>query len=124
MIAIDTSSLIAYLAGEEGSDVESVDEALKLQQASLPPVVLTELLSIPRLERSVANLIREIPVLEADPGFWERAAVTRTKILSRRLRARLADTLIAQSCLDYGVPLITRDSDLRHFATHAGLVLK
>ena len=124
MIAIDTSSFIAYLAGEEGTDVESVDEALRLQQASLPPVVLTEMLSVPGLERSVANLIREIPILEADSGFWERAAGTRAKILSRRLRARLADTLIAQSCLDYGVPLITRDSDFRHFASHAGLVLK
>ncbi|MEJ2079015.1 MAG: PIN domain-containing protein [Acidobacteriota bacterium] len=123
MIAIDTSSLIAYLRGDGGADVELVDEAFRLQQAFLPPVVLTELLSLPGLERSVAKLVREIPVLEADTGLWERAAGTRRRILSKKLRARLADTLIAQSCLDYGVPLITRDSDFRHFAAHVGLKL-
>ena len=124
MIAIDTSSLIAYLGGEDGADVEWVEEALKLQQAALPPVVLSEILSLPGLERAVANLIRDIPILEADSGFWGRAAATRARVLSRKLRARLADTLIAQSCLDYSVPLVTRDSDFRHFAAHAGLALK
>jgi predicted nucleic acid-binding protein len=124
LIALDTSSLIAYLSGEEGTDVELVDEAFRLHQASLPPVVLTEVLSIPGLERPVTDLIREIPILEADAGFWERAAATRAKILSRKLRARLADTLVAQSCIDHRVPLITRDADFRHFARYAGLVLK
>jgi predicted nucleic acid-binding protein len=123
MIAIDTSSLMAYLKGDEGADVEWVDDAFRLQQAFLPPVVRTEALSLPGLEQSVAQLVREIPVLESDSGFWERAAATRRRVLSKRLRARLAETLIAQSCLDYGVPLITRDSDFRHFAAHAGLKL-
>jgi predicted nucleic acid-binding protein len=60
-------------------------------------------------------------VIEA--GFWERAAATRATVLAKKLRARLADTLIAQSCIDHGVALVTRDSDFRHFARHAGLVL-
>jgi hypothetical protein len=123
MIAIDTSSLIAYLKGEEGTDVDSVDEALKLGQAALPPVVLTEILSDPRLDRRIARLILGMPILESNPGFWERAAATRARILSKKLRARLADTLIAQSCLDNNVPLISRDADFRHFAAHAGLML-
>ena len=123
MIAIDTSSLIAYLGGKEGNDVESVDEAFKLRQAALPPVVLTEILSVPGLDRGVAKLIRGIPLLETDSGFWERAAITRARILSKKLKARLADTLIAQSCIDHNAPLITRDSDFRHFASHAGLTL-
>ena len=123
MIAIDTSSLIAYLKGEEGTDVDSVDEALKLGQAALPPVVLTEILSDPRLDRRIARLILGMPILESNPGFWERAASTRARILSKKLRARLAETLIAQSCLDNNVPLISRDADFRHFAAHAGLML-
>ncbi len=123
MIAIDTSSLIAYFRGEEGIDVEAVDEAFKLKQAVLPPVVLTEILSHPGLNREVAKLIRELPILESDAQFWERAGVTRAKILSKKLRARLADTLIAQSCLDNDTPLITRDSDFRHFATYTRLIL-
>jgi predicted nucleic acid-binding protein len=123
MIAIDSSSLIAYFSGEEGVDVESVDRALQLSQAALPPVVLVEILSDPSLDREFARLIRRMPILKCDSGFWERAAVTRAKILSKKLRARLADTLIAQSCLDNEVPLVTRDLDFKHFALHAGLML-
>jgi predicted nucleic acid-binding protein len=123
VIAVDTSSLIAYLRGDDGSDVEAVDQAFELKQAVLPPVVLTEILSDPKLDRRVSKLIRELPILETVPGFWERAASTRAKILSQRLRARLADTLISQSCVDHRAPLITRDSDFRHFAKHAGLKL-
>lgn len=34
-------------------------------------------------------------------------------MLSLRKKARLADTLIAQLCLDHQLPLITRDSDFK-----------
>lgn len=123
MIAIDTSSFIAFLSGGKGGDVEAVDRALELEQAVLTPVVLVEILSDPELNRRVARLIKKLPVLEIQSGFWERAAETRAAILKRRLRARLADTLIAQSCIDHRTPLITRDSDFRHFASSAGLEL-
>ncbi|WP_371454829.1 PIN domain-containing protein [Brevundimonas sp. LM2] len=52
-----------------------------------------------------------------------RAAATRRTVLSRRLKARFADSLIAQLCLDHDAALITRDGDFRHFATHCGLRL-
>jgi predicted nucleic acid-binding protein len=35
----------------------------------------------------------------------------------------MGDVLVAQSCLDHKVPLITRDRDFRHFARLAGLKL-
>lgn len=123
MIAVDTSSLVAFLAGEEGSDVEAVDEALALRAAALPPVVLTEILSAPGLDPEVAELVGALPRLEIRAGFWERAGALRAAILSRRLRARLADTLIAQSCLDHDTALVSRDEDFRHFAEHGGLAL-
>lgn len=123
MIAVDTSSLIAFFRGDEGDDVELLDQALALKQAALPPVVLTEVLSDPGLDPVVADIIRHLPVLEVHSGFWGRSAATRARILEKRLRARLADTLIAQSCIDHGTPLITRDGDFRHFAVHAGLEL-
>ena len=49
--------------------------------------------------------------------------MTRAKLLANRLRARLADTLIAQPCLDHEVRLITRDRNSQHFVQHAGLEL-
>ena len=123
MIALDTSSLIAFLGGERGRDVESIDRALELGQAALPPVVLTELLGRPRLDAQLSRLILALPVLDLHPGYWERAAATRAAVLARKLRGRLADTLISQSCIDHRVPLITRDGDFAHFAKHAGLSL-
>jgi len=49
--------------------------------------------------------------------------VLRASVLKRRLKARIADALIAQSCLDQSVALVTRDKDLRHFARAAGLAV-
>lgn len=70
MIAVDTSTLLAYLAGE------------------------------------VAGV-----------------GALRGVLLAKRLKARLADAMICQSCLDHEVPLLTRDRDFRHFARHGGLQL-
>jgi predicted nucleic acid-binding protein len=41
----------------------------------------------------------------------------------KRRQARLGDALIAQSCLDHAVALLTRDRDFRAFAAAARLDL-
>ena len=123
MIAADSSTVIAYFQGDSGRDVKLLDVALESADLALPPVVLTEILSDPGLHSSFAELIRVIPVLEIQVGFWERAAATRAKVLSSRLRARLADSLITQCCIDHRLPLITRDRDFEHFAKLSGLQL-
>ena len=123
MTAADSSTLIAFFQGDVGRDVELLDNALLSAQLVLPPVVLAELLSDPGLSSDFADLVRAIPVLEVRFGFWERVAETRARVLSKGLRARLADSLIAQSCVDYETPLITRDRDFRHFATLGDLQL-
>jgi predicted nucleic acid-binding protein len=45
----------------------------------------------------------------------------RSQVLAAGHRARLADTLIAQSCLDHRVGLVTADRGFRHFARTGGL---
>lgn len=122
MIAVDTSVLVAFLQGHEGPDVERLEAALLLTDVVLPPVVLTEVLSAPNAGR-VGTLIEALPVLPLIDGYWTRAALLRATILRRGLRARLADTLIAQSCIDNGVSLLTRDGDFRHFARYSSLDL-
>jgi predicted nucleic acid-binding protein len=47
----------------------------------------------------------------------------RAKVLAKQRCARLGDALIAQSCIDQGVALLTRDRDFRTFAETAGLDL-
>lgn len=123
MIAADTSSLVAYLAGDAGKDVDLIDGAMAGGTLHLPPVVITELLSDPKSRQQIeANLI-EAPVLELSPGYWQRAGKTRALLLGKGLSAKIPDVLIAQSCIDHDVALITRDGDFRHFAKHCGLKL-
>ena len=121
MIAIDTSSFIAYLSGDSGPDVDATELALAHRQAALPPVVLSELLSDPRLSPGARGLLARLPMLDVLDGYWERAGLLRARILRRGRKARLADTLVAQSCLDHDVELVTRDADFQHFAHAAGL---
>ena len=121
MIAADTSSWVAFLEGSNGGDVELLNRALQDRQVVMVPVVLTELLSDPKLPSEVAETISELPLIEVAPGYWQRAGALRAKVLARRRKARLADALIAQACIDHGVPLITRDRDFRAFAQAANL---
>lgn len=123
MIAADTSSLIAFFSGDAGEDVEQVDAALAASQLCLPAPVLSELLSNPRLARDVVDELTDLPLLEPTPGFWYRAGILRSRLLAKRRKARLADALIAQLCLDHEVRLITRDRDFRAFAAGAALDL-
>ncbi|MGH7815087.1 MAG: PIN domain-containing protein [Candidatus Binataceae bacterium] len=124
MIALDTSSTIAFLSGASGRDVIAVQAALRFGQAVFPPVVVTELLCDPAATHEIERFVRSIRQLEILDGYWERAGETRALVLRKGLKARLADTLIAQSCLDHNVALVTRDRDFQNFANHAGLHLE
>ena len=121
MLCIDTSSLIAYLQGEDGSDVDVIDQALIDQVGVLSPVTVAELLSDPNLSPTLRRTILELPSLSITEGFWERAGLLRAKVLRIGRRANLADTLIAQSCLDHHATLVTRDRDFKAFVSTAGL---
>jgi predicted nucleic acid-binding protein len=123
MIAVDTSTWVAFLAGSGGEDAEAFDRALRDRQVLMLPVVLTELLSDPKLPSGVAKTLSEVPLIEIGPGYWQRAGVLRAKVLAQRRKARLGDALIAQSCIDKGVTLLTRDRDFRAFADAAGFDL-
>jgi predicted nucleic acid-binding protein len=123
MIAADTSTWVAFLEGGLGADVKLLDQALDARQVVMVPVVLTELLSDPKLPADVAKTLAEVPLIELQPGYWQRAGALRALVLAKRRRARLGDALIAQSSIDAGVPLITRDRDFRSFAGAAGLQL-
>ena len=122
MIAVDTSTIVAFLDGDRAQDVDLLDEALAHNRVCLPPVVISELLSAPEAP-GLEGVLADLPVLAIEDGYWHRAGRTRASLLARGYKARLADTLICQSCLDHGVSLLTRDADFRHFAKHCGLDL-
>ena len=115
MIAVDTSSLRRFLAGEAGSDVEAVSLLLTHRQMVLPPVVLTEILSEPTLQAATADSLAGIPLLPLLDGYWSRAGRLRAKAIAAGHKSKVADALVAQSCLDHEVALITNDRDFRHY---------
>src|SRR5579863_6717138 len=103
MITADTSTWVAFLDGSSGDDVLLLKKALQGHQLSMLPVVLAELLSDPTLPPAVAASLIDVPLIEIEPGFWQRAGALRAKVLAKGRRARLADSLIAQLCLDAGI---------------------
>jgi len=121
LIAADTSSLIAYLAGEAGEDIDQIDLAMAADQLRVPPPVVSELLT--RGSPEVDYLLASVPRLELAGEFWDRAGRSRAMIRSRGFKAALADALIAQCCIDSDAALITRDRDYRHFVELCGLKL-
>jgi hypothetical protein len=123
MISADTSVIIAYFQGQEGDDVTLLEKALLNRELILSPVVISELLSDPKLSNAVIKDIISMPTLETIDGYWQRSGFTRAKLLAKKLKARLADTLIAQSCIDHNLSLIARDGDFRHFQKHCNLKL-
>ena len=121
MIAADTSTWIAFFVGAQGEDVALLDRALADRHLVMLPAVLTELMSEPKLSPAVAELLLDLPLLDLTAGYWERAGRLRARVLGRRRKARLGDALIAQSCMDHGVALLTRDKDFGAFAEVAKL---
>jgi predicted nucleic acid-binding protein len=114
LIAADTSSLRRYWTGASGHDVDLVDEALARRELVVAPVVLTELLSDPG-SATIMPFALALRVLDVMPGYWLRTGELRARLLGTGRKAKLADSLIAQACIDHGAPLVTHDRDFRHF---------
>lgn len=123
IIAADTSTIVAYLQGENGEDVTKLDHSLEQGTIVLPPVVLTELLSDPKLPLTISKFLKSLPLLKISNGFWERAGTLRASVLAKGHKARLGDAFIAQSCIDHSAALLTRDKDFRHYARKGKLKL-
>jgi len=123
LFCADSSCWIPYLADQVGDDVELIDKHLKAESLVMCPVVLAELFSDPLRDAQVKKSLLSIPLLALLPGFWERAGLTRAELLKHKIKPKLGDTLIAQICIDYYIPLHSRDADFRPFARYAGLQL-
>ena len=123
MIAADSSALISFFEGESGKAAEQVAAAFAASAICLPPPVLVEMLSDPMAQKEMVVTVLEFPLLPVLDGYWERAGLARSLLRQKGLKAQLGDVLIAQSCIDHDVPLITSDSDFRHFAKYCGLKL-
>jgi hypothetical protein len=123
MIAVDASVVIPWLNGVTCPETTALEAALSRHLAVLPPVVLTEILSDPSAGAEVAAAIEGFSLLMLEQGYWRRAGALRAAALAAGRKARLADALVAQSCIDAKAALLTRDRDFAVFAKFGGLIL-
>jgi len=121
LIWADTNCIIAYLAGDDGSDIEFLDKLLRRGAVAVPPVVISELLSDPALPPDAELVISAFPVLATREGYWQRTGRFRARLAAHGYKAGLGDSLVAQICLDYKTPLLTRDKGFGRFSKVAGL---
>jgi len=122
LIVADSSTWVAYIERGVGPDVDALQGAVDDHAVRMAPAVLVELLSGPQISAETVGFLTSIPLLEILPGYWQRTGLLRAGVLAVGRRAGLGDALIAQSCLDYDLPLLTRDHDFAAF-TAAGLRL-
>ena len=122
IVAVDSSAIAAALDGMRDRSLTLLRQALREKRAHVSPVVITELTSNPRISEGARDLFALLPRLTFHNGYWERAGLLRAGLLALKVRAFIPDVLIAQSCIDHDIPLITYDRDFRHFE-RAGLRL-
>ena len=123
MIAADTSTRIAYLEGAPGHDTQLLDQALADHRLLMIHQCSPSCSAIRCFHQLSCNSLWKFQMIDVEPGYWQRAGLLRAKVLSERGKARLGDALIAQTCIDRKIPLLTRDEDFRAFADAARLSL-
>jgi predicted nucleic acid-binding protein len=121
MISADTSVLVAYLQGKNLPQTLLLENALLNDELIISKIVICELLSDPKLTKRQIEIINSLPTLEIFKDFYKNAGLNRAKLISKKLKARLADSLIAQNCIDNNIALITLDADFRHFEKYCSL---
>lgn len=123
MIVADTSVLIPWAAGAATPKAELLSTHLATSTLLVAPVTVAELMSVRVLTPEIATLAASLTLLELEEGYWTSVGLLRGRCLAAGRRARLADAMIAQACLDAGLPLLTDDGDFSVFQELAGLQL-
>ena len=122
MIA-DTSIWIDFFRGKTGDDLDLFRRGLNDGQVVMAPAVLSELLSSTKLTGAMEKSLCEMEFAEPFSDFWSGCGKLRRRLTKMGFNASLADCLVVQSCLERGLPLLTRDQGLKKFGPKIGLLL-
>lgn len=116
-ICLDTSMLIAYLRGQEPA-ATAVERAVRESICYVTAVTVYELLfGMARARRQIGGenaLLNAMLVAPFDDRSARRAARLHAELQRRNQDIGVKDTLIAATCLEYDLPLLTLND--RHFA--------
>jgi len=92
-----------------------VAAAIHSNDAFLPPIVFTEAISNSDLREHEFVETCSLPLLTLFHGYWLRAGNLRRQLITEHRSAPIADCLIAQACIDAGVPLLTDDGGFTRY---------
>jgi predicted nucleic acid-binding protein len=124
VLVVDTSAWIAYF---KNAEMPMLDVALREGRVYLPPIVLAELLSAPRLkagERArLEAFLLELPLCVASFEHWKRVGELRAKCAGRGLHLSTPDSHVAQCAIDLDGYLMTSDRIFEKVADHSSLRL-
>jgi predicted nucleic acid-binding protein len=123
MICFDTCVWIAYFSGESSRETDLLDFHLEHRSVVLHPVVLAELFSDAGMPEEIKAMLLVLPELKLLDGFWARAGRLRAQMRGAQMTPKLADTMIAQGCIDANTPLVTRDHGFQRFQRFTNLLL-
>ena len=118
-LVVDTSSWIAYFAGDGSALIE---DALGSSTLLLPVVVAAELLSgkMSRRDRAaLGDLLDTLPACGIERAHWFRVGALRSKLAAKGLTVSTPDAHIAQCALDANARLLSEDGIFRKIAAHA-----
>ena len=128
VLMVDTNVWAAFFNGEATSYSDRLDLALANKEDLVTlPIIITEVLQGFRTERgflAARDLLLGLPVLVPSIATHVAAA-----LLFRRMRAKgvtlrgAVDCIIAQTCIEHGVELLSPDGDFRRIAKHARLIV-
>ena len=122
MIA-DTSIWIDFFRGKSGEDLDLFRISLNEGRVMMAPAVLAELLSSTEMTESVERALSEMEFARTSPNFWKECGKLRRRLARTGFNASLADCLVVQTCLEHGLPLLTRDQGIKKFGPKVGLTL-
>ncbi len=129
MMIVDSNTWVDFFNGTPNPQVEQLDMALQDEEdLAVIPIIITEVLQGFRTDsgfRRARRVLVALPVIEPTVDCHVRAARLFRSLRQKGITVRGAvDCLIAQTCLDLGVELLSPDVDFERIAAHTPLRLR
>jgi predicted nucleic acid-binding protein len=112
-VVVDSSVWIEFFRGRE---LPALEEALSEGRVLVPPLVVAELVSGATSRgdsQKVADLVRDLELVETPREHWVRVGELRRRLRSRGLTVSTPDAHVAQCALDVRGILLSSDAVFR-----------
>jgi predicted nucleic acid-binding protein len=116
LVAADSSALIEFFQGRKTKDAKLVEKAIKEGVLALPWIVLSEMLMIENLSLEIKEALSKLTILQPSCNYSKNLAKVRLKMQASKFNANLTQCLVATSCLESNIALISVNRNYLGFA--------